>query len=61
MFRSCDFALSNCIIMLFASVVVSMEINRRHHFQSNLSVFTTLSAEKHTGWIFPFEKASKQA
>jgi len=47
--------------MLFASVVVSMEINRRHHFQSNLSVFTTLSAEKHTGWIFPFEKASKQA
>ena len=31
-FCSWAFALSNIIIMLFVSVVVSMEINRRHYF-----------------------------
>ena len=35
-FCSWEFALSICVIVLFVSVVVSMEINRRHYFQSNL-------------------------
>ena len=35
MFCSCKFALSNSVIVLFVSVVVSMEINRRHYFQSD--------------------------
>ena len=36
MFYSCEFALSNNVIVLFVSVVVSIEINRRHYFQSYL-------------------------
>ena len=31
-----EFALSNSVIVLFVSIVVSMEINRRHHFQGDL-------------------------
>ena len=38
-FCSWEFALSNIgVIVLFASVVVSMEINSRHYFQSNVCV-----------------------
>ena len=33
------FALSHSVIVLFASVVVSMEISRRHIFQSNLRIY----------------------
>ena len=36
---SWEFALSNGVIALFISVVVSMEINRRHYFWSDLHVF----------------------
>ena len=39
-FCSREFALSNCVIVLFVSVVVSMEINRGHYFQSDLCIFT---------------------
>ena len=31
-----NFALSNSVIVLFVSVVVSMEVNRMHYFQNNL-------------------------
>jgi len=34
-----EFALSNSVIVLFVSVVVSMEINGRHYFQSILQSF----------------------
>ena len=34
-----ELALSNSIILLFVSVVISMEINRRHYFWNNLYVF----------------------
>ena len=34
-FCSWEFALSNSVIVLFVSVVVSMETNRRHYFQSD--------------------------
>ena len=33
---SWEFSLSNCVLMLFVSAVVSNEINRRHYFQSDL-------------------------
>ena len=35
-FSSWEFALSNSVIGLFVSVVISMEINRRHYFRSDL-------------------------
>ena len=35
-FSSREFAPSNSVILLFVSVVVCMELNRRHYFQSNL-------------------------
>ena len=35
-FCSWEFALSDCVIVLFVSVVVFMETNRKHYFQSNL-------------------------
>ena len=38
-FCSWGFALSNSVTVLFASVVVSMEINRRQYFWSNLCTF----------------------
>ena len=38
-FFSWEFALSNTIIVLFVSIVVSMEIKRRHYFQRNLYTF----------------------
>ena len=34
-FYSREFPLSNTVIVLFVTVVVSMEINRRHYFQCN--------------------------
>ena len=37
-FCSWEFDLSNSVIVLFGSVIVSMEINRRHYFQSDLCV-----------------------
>ena len=37
-FCSWEFALFNNVIVLFVSVVVSREINRRHYFQSNLQM-----------------------
>jgi len=42
-FYSWEFSLSNSDIVLLASVVVSMEINRRHYFQSNLVIDRWLS------------------
>ena len=36
MFYSWEFALSSNVIVLFVSVVVSVEINRKHYFWSNL-------------------------
>ena len=40
-FSKSEFALSNNVIVLFVSVVVSMEISGRHYFQSDLqSSFT---------------------
>jgi len=41
-FCSSWFALTNSVIVLFVSVVVFMEINRRHYFQSNLHNFVFL-------------------
>jgi len=38
-FCSWEFALSNSVIVLFVSVVVSMEIKRRHYFRSSLHIF----------------------
>ena len=38
MFYSWEFALSNSVTMLFVPVVVSIEINREHYFQSNLCI-----------------------
>ena len=37
-FCSWEFVLSNSVIVLFASVVVSMEINTRHYFWRNLCI-----------------------
>jgi len=37
-FFSWEFALSKGVIVLFVSVVVSMEINRRHCFWSDLTI-----------------------
>jgi len=39
------FSLSNSVIVLFSSLVVSMEINRRHDFQSNLSICTYIRSD----------------
>ena len=36
MFCSCEFTLSNGAIALFTGFVVSMEINRKHYFLSDL-------------------------
>ena len=41
-FCSQEFALPNSIAVLFVSVVVSMEINRRHSFWSKLRICTVL-------------------
>ena len=38
MFCSWECALSNSVILHFISVVVSVEINRRHYFQSNIHI-----------------------
>jgi len=38
-FCSQEFALSNSVIVLFVSIVVSMEINRRHYFRSGLRTY----------------------
>ena len=35
-FYSWEFTLSNSIMVLLVSVVVSMEINKKHYFQSDL-------------------------
>ena len=58
MFCSWEFALSNNVIVLVATVVVSMEINRRHYFWSNPCIcgpepflFTQYSSDKPKGWI----------
>ena len=45
MFCSKEFALSNSVIVLFLSIVVSMEMNRRHYFRSGPRTFS----EKRTG------------
>mgnify|MGYP001856524073 CR=1 FL=1 len=37
-FFSWEFTLSNSVIVLFIAVVVSMETNRRHYFQSDLHI-----------------------
>ena len=42
-----EFALSNSITVLFVSVVGSMEINRRHYFQSKLCNYNS-SLENHS-------------
>jgi len=39
-FYSWEFVLSNSILVLFVSVLTSMEIHRRHYFQSNLDANT---------------------
>ena len=31
--------LSNSVVVLFVSVVLSVEVSRRHYFQSNLCIF----------------------
>lgn len=36
MFHSREFALTNCVLVLSVSVVVPVEINSRHYFQSDL-------------------------
>ena len=38
-FCSWEFVLSNCVAVFFVPVVVLMEINKRHYFQSNLHKF----------------------
>ena len=38
MFCSYEFALSNSVIVFFVSIVVSMEINRRHYFRSGCRI-----------------------
>lgn len=35
---SCEFPLSNSAVVLLETVTVSKEIDRRHHFQSDLCV-----------------------
>ena len=56
-FCSWEFALSNNVIVLFVSVVVSMEINRRNYFQKDLYIydprqflFTQCGSGKPGGW-----------
>jgi len=39
LFCSWGFALSNTIVVLFVSITVVMEINRRHYFLSDLHMF----------------------
>jgi len=54
-FCSWEFALSNSVIVLFVSVEVSMEINRRHYFQDNLHMmFPGFSCED-LGSNLPFQ------
>lgn len=38
-FCSIEFALSNSVIMLFVHVVVSMELNQTHYFQSDFCIY----------------------
>lgn len=38
-FCSWEFALSSSVVVHVVSAVVSMEINRRHYFQSNIHIF----------------------
>jgi len=42
-FCSWEFALPKAVIVLFVFAVVSMEINRRHYFQSHLCTFPSCS------------------
>ena len=56
-FRSWEFALSNGVIVLFVSIVVSIEIIRRCYFQCNLHrrsprqfLFTQCNPGKPKGW-----------
>ena len=56
-FGSWEFALLKSVIVLFVSVAVSMEIIKRHYFQSNLCrcsswlfLFTQCSPSKTKGW-----------
>ena len=58
MFCSWEFALPNSVTVLIESVVVSMEINRRHYFQSDLQICgprqflsTQRGPGKPKGWI----------
>jgi len=48
MIRSYEFPLTNGVIALFTSVVVSMEINRRHYFWSNLYMWLE------SQWLNPY-------
>ena len=44
-----EYALSNSVIVLFVSIVVSMEINRRHYFWSGLRTYIFCTSIE--GWI----------
>jgi len=48
-FCSWEFALSKSVIVLFVAIVVSMEINWKHYFQSSLYACGTFYIEGRTG------------
>ena len=56
-----DFALSNSVVMLFVSVVVSMKINSKYYFWSNLHTYPgetdlSIAVGEATGRSLPHQK-----
>ena len=49
-FCSWEFALWNGVLVLLVSVVVSMEINRRHHFQSDPRIYWISYPQHESHW-----------
>jgi len=48
-FCSCEFALQNSVILLFVSIVVSVETKRRHYFRSDIyMIFLTCGFNEKT-------------
>ena len=53
MLCSWEFALSNSVVVLFVSIVVSMEINRRHHFLSHIDITLVQNLQFLSPLLFP--------
>ena len=52
--RSWEFCLSNNVIVLFLSIVISREINGRYYFQNNLCFDLLSLFAYHTSWNYLF-------